>query len=132
MTGSAERVDVAVAHAVWLAGDVFLDVRTPDEYAQGHVPGALNVPVDDLPLRFAGLPAGQLVTTCTLGNRSWRAAQLLAASGRDTLCLRGGVKAWEAAGHPVVRGPKQGVRETRRRWWRLGFRRGQGRVSGVR
>ncbi|GAA1678829.1 rhodanese-like domain-containing protein [Fodinicola feengrottensis] len=121
MNGSAERVDVSVAHAVWLAGDAFVDVRTPDEYAHGHVPGALNIPLDDLPVRLADLPAGQLVTVCTLGNRSWRAARLLAGQGRDVLCLAGGTKAWDAAGYPVVRVSEAGMRTQpgHRRWWRI-------------
>ncbi|WP_222854248.1 rhodanese-like domain-containing protein [Fodinicola acaciae] len=112
----AERVDVSVAHAVWQAGDTFLDVRTPDEYAHGHIPGALYVPIDELAVRARELPAGQLITVCSMGNRSWRAARLLDLAGRSALSLDGGTKAWEAAGHPLVRGPEPGAR--RRSWWR--------------
>jgi rhodanese-related sulfurtransferase len=112
----AERVDVSVAHAVWKAGDTFLDVRTPDEYAHGHIPGALNVPIDELPVRIRSLPPGQLITVCSMGNRSWRAAQLLGLAGREALSLAGGTKAWEAAGFPLVRGAAPGAR--RRSWWR--------------
>jgi rhodanese-related sulfurtransferase len=111
MAGTAERVDVPVAHAVWLAGDTFVDVRTPDEYAHGHVAGALNIPLDDLAGRLPELPPGQVVTVCSMGNRSWRAAQRLALLDRDALSLIGGTKAWQAAGHPVVSGPEPGPRD---------------------
>lgn len=108
--GSAEEVDVAVAVAAWAAGDTVLDVRTPEEYALGHVTGALNVPLGRLAVAARDLPAGQLITVCTSGGRSWRAAQLLARQGRTALSVRGGTKAWRAAGHPVTTGPTPGTR----------------------
>jgi rhodanese-related sulfurtransferase len=116
MTGSEERVEVAVARAIWLAGDTVVDVRSPEEYAQGHLPGAVNVPIDSLAFRAKELPAGQLLTVCSMGNRSWRAAQLLAAAGREALSLTGGTKAWAAAGLPLARGDEPGERRPRRRF----------------
>jgi rhodanese-related sulfurtransferase len=107
-------VDVAVARAVWAAGDTVIDVRTADEYALGHLPGAVNIPVDRLAPAAAGLPAGQLVTTCSAGYRAERAARRLAGLGRDALWIRGGVKAWQAAGLPVVTGPAPGGRPRHR------------------
>jgi rhodanese-related sulfurtransferase len=119
MTGTAERVDVAVARAIWQAGDTVVDVRTAQEYAHGHLPGAVNVPVDSIAFRVAELPAGQVLTVCSMGNRSWRAAQLLANAGREALSLTGGTKAWSAAGMPLVTGPEPGERAHRRRFgWR--------------
>lgn len=108
--GSAEEIDVAVAAAAWAAGDLVIDVRTPQEYATGHVAGALNVPLGMLPAAARELPAGQVVTVCTSGGRSWRAAQLLARQGRTALSVRGGTKAWRAAGHPIATGATPGVR----------------------
>ena len=116
MTGSAERVDIAAARAIWQAGDTVVDVRSPDEYAHGHLPGAINVPIDSLAFRAKELPAGQLLTVCSMGNRSWRAAQLLAAAGREALSLTGGTKAWAAAGLPIQRGGEPGERRPRRRF----------------
>lgn len=107
--GSAEEIDVAVAAAAWAAGDLVIDVRTPEEYATGHVAGALNVPLAVLPTAARGLPAGQVITVCTSGGRSYRAAQLLARQGRTALSVRGGTKAWRAAGHPVATGPTPGA-----------------------
>lgn len=118
MTGSAERVEIAVAQSIWAAGDTVIDVRTPAEYAQGHLPGALNVPVDTVAFRGRELPAGQVLTVCSMGNRSWRAAQILAATGREALSLSGGTKAWAAAGLPLVTGPEPGERTVRRGFWR--------------
>jgi rhodanese-related sulfurtransferase len=109
MTGSAEHVDLAVARAVWSSGDPVLDVRTPEEYALGHLPGAINVPVDEIPWRRAELPPGQVLTVCSTGNRAWRAAQSLRRTGRTALCLTGGTKAWAAAGLPLVTGPAPGT-----------------------
>lgn len=125
MTGSAEHVDVAVARAVWASGDLVVDVRSDDEYARGHLPGAVHVPVDQLPWRRADLPAGQVLTVCSTGNRAWRAAQSLAAAGRTALCLTGGTTAWAAAGLPLVTGRDPGSRATsgRLRRWRTVLRR---------
>ncbi|NDL55479.1 rhodanese-like domain-containing protein [Phytoactinopolyspora sp. XMNu-373] len=100
------------------SGDVVVDVRLPEEYASGHVAGAVNIPLRELPARIGELPHGQIVTVCSLGNRSLRGAQTLARLGRTAFSLRGGTKAWEAAGLPTVAGPEP-VRARRRRFpWR--------------
>lgn len=109
---------MAVARAGWESGDTVLDVRTPDEYALGHLPGAVNVPIDRLAPAAGSLPPGQVITTCSAGMRAERAARRLAALGRDALWIRGGVKAWQAAGLPVVTGPAPGERPAPRRGWR--------------
>lgn len=115
LPATAEGVEVAVAHASWTAGDTVIDVRTPDEYALGHLPGAVNIPIDRLAPAAGALPPGQVLTTCSAGMRAERAAHRLAALGRDALWIRGGVKAWQAAGLPVVTGPAAGSRPARGR-----------------
>ena len=45
----AEPIDVATAREMWKLGDAVIDVRRPDEYASGHVAGAINIPIDTLP-----------------------------------------------------------------------------------
>lgn len=114
--GSAERIEVAVAREMWAAGDLVVDVRLPEEFVLGHIPGAINVPVDRLPGHE--FPPGPILTVCSMGNRSWRAAGLLASAGREALSIQGGTKAWAAAGFPVetADGPK------RRPRWRFGRR----------
>ena len=99
-----ERVDVATAREMWRAGDTVIDVRTPDEYAIGHIAGALNVPIDTLPKAAESLPLGPILTACSLGGRAARAAELLALAGRTAFTIEGGTKAWQAAGLPTVTG----------------------------
>jgi rhodanese-related sulfurtransferase len=99
---AAERVDVRTAQQMQRAGDTIIDVRTSDEYAAGHIAGAINIPIDTLTL--ARLPPGQLLTTCSLGGRGGRAADLLDRAGRAVLSIEGGTKAWAAAGLPMETG----------------------------
>ncbi|WP_020578644.1 rhodanese-like domain-containing protein [Actinopolymorpha alba] len=107
---AVEEIDVAAARARWEAGDPIVDVRTAEEYAAGHIPGALNVPLDRIPVRAGTLPRGEVVTACSMGNRSRQGAERLARQGRTAVSLRGGTKAWAAAGLPVVTGPEPGPR----------------------
>ena len=116
---AAEEVDLTVARALWAAGDPVVDVRTPQEYAAGHVAGAVNVPLDRLPFALGDLPPGQVLTVCSLGNRSRQGAERLARLGRPAVSLRGGTKAWTAAGLPTRTGPEPGERgRVRRLSWR--------------
>lgn len=72
-----------------LKGGVVVDVRTPAEFAEGHVEGALNVPVDQLPARLSELPADRTVIVyCRSGARSSAAARTLRAAGRQVLDAR--------------------------------------------
>lgn len=118
MTGSAERIDVAVAEQIWLSGDTVLDVRTPEEYASGHVAGALNVPVDTLASWSENQLAGQYLTLCSTGVRAGRAAELLARAGHTGLAVIGGTKAWRAAGLPISTGSEPGSRTPQGRFTR--------------
>lgn len=77
------------------AGATLLDVRTPEEYEAGHIPGAFNVPVDDLDPAFGF--EGPLVVYCRVGQRAHIAAMALAGAGRDVANLDGGWLTWEAA-----------------------------------
>jgi rhodanese-related sulfurtransferase len=105
---AAERIDVATAREMWKAGDIFVDVREPDEYARGHVSGAVNIPLGKLPGIVRDLPEGQVITLCSMGGR---AAAQLDAMGRTALSIEGGTKAWAAAGLPVAVGPAPGKRK---------------------
>lgn len=79
------------------AGAVLLDTRTPDEVAAGAIPGALNIPVDDLRDRLGELPDGPVVAYCAVGVRGYLAARILVQSGRDAVNLDGGYTTWKAA-----------------------------------
>ncbi len=80
-----------------------LDVRTPQEYAAGHVPGAVNVPQDQLASRLAEVPKDKdVVLYCKSGRRAGIAAETLAANGYSRLShLEGDMPAWVAKGHAV-------------------------------
>ena len=96
------EITVAEAHAAYGAGDAtFVDVREPDEWAAGHIPGAMHVPLATLPEAAAALPAGPLVLVCRSGARSERATEHLMRRGRTNVAnLTGGMLDWEAAGYP--------------------------------
>jgi rhodanese-related sulfurtransferase len=108
---AAERIDVTTAREMWKAGDVFVDVREPEEYARGHVSGALNIPIGRLPGVAHDLPEGPVITLCSMGGRAARAAAQLDAMGRTAFSITGGTKAWAAAGLPVAVGPAPGKRK---------------------
>lgn len=82
-----------------------LDVRTPEEFAAGHVPGAVNIPHEQVAARAADVPKDKdVVIYCRSGRRSALAAEALAAKGYTRLGhLDGDMLAWEAKGLPVER-----------------------------
>ncbi len=75
------------------AGAVILDVRTPDEFADGHYPNALNIPVRDLMRRMGeiGDKGKPVVVYCETGARSALAAKLMKASGFKDVINAGGL-----------------------------------------
>lgn len=97
------KVTAAQAAALVDDGAVLLDVREPHEWQAGHAPKARHIPLGQLPQRMRELPANKpIVTVCRSGNRSAQAATTLAAAGRETSNLAGGMHAWARAGLPVV------------------------------
>ena len=83
MFGCCKRSSGPSARDLVNEGARLLDVRGPDEFADGHLPGAIHIPVDELPARLAELEprhAG-VVVYCRSGRRSARAAELLRSSG---------------------------------------------------
>lgn len=80
-----------------------LDVRTAEEYVAGHVPGAVNIPHDQLASRLAEVPRDRdVVLYCRSGRRVQMAAEVLAGSGYARLeHLQGDMPAWAGQGRPV-------------------------------
>ena len=78
------------------AGARLLDVRTPGEYASGHLPGAINIPVQELAARLneAGAKNQPIVVYCRSGARSAQAKQLLAARGFTAIHDLGAMSRW--------------------------------------
>lgn len=90
----------------WGPGEAqLIDVREPDEWAQGHPPRAVLIPLGELEARRSELdPARPVVTVCRSGRRSLTAAEILLKAGfRDVWNLAGGMIAWRAARMPVER-----------------------------
>lgn len=105
MTGTdpahIRQVDVHTAARMRADGAILLDVREDDEWAAGHADGATHVPLSKLDP--ASLTAGEtIVALCRSGNRSAKAAVVLAEAGFDVVNVTGGMKAWQQAGLPVA------------------------------
>ncbi len=84
---------------------VIVDVRQPEEYAAGRIPGARLIPLNELPSRLDEVPQDErVVVVCRSGNRSSSAQRLLADGGFDNVHnMLGGMIAWESAGYDVER-----------------------------
>lgn len=84
-------------------GAVLLDVREDDEWAAGHAPGALHVPMGDVPSRLADLPAdGTLHVVCRSGGRSARVTEFLNQNGWDAVNVSDGMTGWAREGRPMT------------------------------
>lgn len=97
--GPAELYQAVGAEAL------IVDVRTPQEFFAGHVPGAVNYPLEGIDLWADRLPKDRpIYVYCRSGNRSRQAVEYLARRGYTQLYhVQGGVLAIEAAGYPLVR-----------------------------
>ena len=82
-----------------------IDVRTPGEYASGHLPGALNIPLDHvrraLPALKEAADHGELLVVCASGTRSESACSVLAENGVPAMTLTGGTQGWRDRGHEL-------------------------------
>jgi rhodanese-related sulfurtransferase len=81
-----------------------VDVRTPQLYMVGHIPDALNIPLENLISQMGMIPAGQKVAVyCATDTNAAFAVQTLRVYGdREAFVLTGGIAAWQATGMPVV------------------------------
>lgn len=103
---SAQRMDVHDLHAALQSNPdlVVVDVRTAVEYAAGHVPNAINVPlarINNAP-ELAELTDQTVHLICLSGARSGRAQGFLASNPFTTINITGGTGAWRRAGYPLV------------------------------
>lgn len=102
-------IDIAALAALGPASVSLFDVRQPDEYEEGHVPGARLVPLADVPDRTGEFPTdGPVYVVCRSGGRSASAVAFLRSAGVDAVNVDGGTLAWIEAGHPVVEGGEPG------------------------
>jgi rhodanese-related sulfurtransferase len=103
-------VDVPTARAL-LANNpdiLIVDVRTPGEYEAAHVPGSINLPLDQVDAhldRIVKDAGGRILLMCQSGNRATQACVKLVNAGLTSASvISGGMNAWIAAGGPVERG----------------------------
>jgi len=84
------------------ADHILIDVRTAEEFAEGHIAGAVNIPVDYIERRLAEIPTDiPVVVYCRSGNRSARAATTLVENNYAEVYDLGGIASWVSAGYPV-------------------------------
>ncbi|MET8751876.1 rhodanese-like domain-containing protein [Streptomyces sp. NPDC059104] len=84
-----------------------LDVREDDEWAAGHVEGALHIPMSDFVARFGELTEAiedgrRVHVMCRVGGRSAQVTQYLVRQEIDAVNVDGGMQAWDGAGRPMV------------------------------
>lgn len=86
-------------------GSALLDVRETDEWQAGHAPGAVHVPMSELPQRLDEIPdADDLYVVCRSGGRSAKVTAYLNANGWDAVNVERGMNGWAAAGRSMVSG----------------------------
>ena len=104
-----QEVPVEAAEAAIAQADVLIDVREPDEYRQGHLGGAINLPRGLLEFQLCGQAALEprnlrVVLYCkTSGRAALAACAMLDMGYLDVRSIAGGFDAWAAAGKPVAR-----------------------------
>ena len=101
MTDIAE-VEVSGVSTIIGAGAVLLDVREPEEWEAGHAPGAVHLPLGQLPDRMTELARDTpVVVVCRSGHRSALATEWLTTAGFDAANLVGGMREWAHAGMDI-------------------------------
>ena len=91
LTPTAQWHDV---QALVNSGYTILDVRSTGEVGRGTLPGALNVPIDEIRERISEIPSGKILVTCQVGQRGHAATRLLREMGHDAVNLDGGYMTW--------------------------------------
>jgi rhodanese-related sulfurtransferase len=105
---SFENIDALSYNAQFVKGKqthTLVDVRTAGEFQNGHLPGAVNIPLDQIGKRHTELDQNKpVIVVCASGNRSRTASKKLANAGFDEVYnLQGGTMAWMRAGLPIKR-----------------------------
>lgn len=102
-----DEISVQEAVARRDAGAFILDVRTPEEWDDHHIPGSTLITLDELENRLSEVPQDQeVVVVCRSGNRSATGRDILREAGFENVTsMAGGLNAWRDAGYPTVSGP---------------------------
>jgi rhodanese-related sulfurtransferase len=101
-----ENVTVQDLAAAIERGDPVVDVRTPAEFAAGHVPTAVLVPMQTIPATYEQLRGHDvpIYVICEVGSRSWQVVQFLESVGIDAVNVAGGTAEWRAFSWPMEYG----------------------------
>jgi len=101
------EITVAQAAVKREAGAFILDVRTPEEWEDFHVPGSTLISLDELENRSSEVPRDlEVVVVCRSGNRSQVGRDILLEAGfAQVTSMAGGLKQWRASGYDTVSGP---------------------------
>jgi len=97
LSGLVETVQWSEVDDYRVRGAQFVDVRTPEEFIRGSLPGAVNIPLDLLRERFEELDEVETVVNCEVGQRGHAATLLLNNLGFRAMNLDGGYKTWHAS-----------------------------------
>lgn len=92
---------ITVSELAERSGTPLIDVRETDEFAAGHVPGAVNIPMSEIGNRLEELPGEAFDVICQMGGRSARVVEALEARGYDVTNVEGGTGEWIAQGRAV-------------------------------
>lgn len=98
------NIDIDSYREHFQPGDhILVDVREPFEWVQGRIPGAVHIPLNDLPDRLAEIPTDKpVVLVCAAGSRSFTGAQFLLGEGyMEVYNLADGTKGWLSRGLPI-------------------------------
>lgn len=95
-TGTGRNIQWHELEAARGAGAVLIDVRDRSEFEAGHIPGAINLPLNDLREHLDEIPDRELIVQCQVGQRGHTAARILQQHGRVVRNLDGGYTTWRA------------------------------------
>ncbi len=112
--GKPERITAAKLKAMIEKNEqvTLIDVRTPEEYNSGYIAGAINIPLDNIPLIKDFPYKGAIVLYCTAGVRSLKAKKALNEKGiKNILDLEGGINAWIKNGGKVITSQKPSTKK---------------------
>jgi len=104
--GGAQETDVATVAQELAAGTItVVDVREPDEWRDGHIRGAIHIPLGTLGDNLGKIDRRKpVVTVCRSGMRSLRGADILLGGGcKEVKSMAGGMNAWKSARQPIKR-----------------------------
>ncbi len=109
-TGQERTIQWHELAAELTAGALLVDVRTEVEFAEGSIPDAVNMPLDDLRTRSSELGRQRVIVHCQVGQRGHTAASLLRQMGIDAINLDGGYRTWVAGSRSSTREPEGSAR----------------------